>query len=149
MPNLATSFAVADQVAADLNASGLDPALGAVRKQLPLAQDLARTPARQVFVVPSNLLSEREARSARQRETRIDVAVVKKVASAEAAEVGELAWLAEEIGEWFFEHPLTLPGHAYLGWEFKTLFDPQQLLELSLFLSVLTLKFRSRRFAAS
>lgn len=100
--------------------------------------DLEKTSALAVFVVASNTVTSRVARTVRQNEIQIDVGVEKKLAKADNAELDLLMELVKEIGE-FIDVSKTFADYRVINVANDPAFSPEHLEKLRVFLSVLTI----------
>ena len=133
---------VADAVVAEINAATLSMPVTAARAYAPVF-DLAEMKDLHVTVVPKGLEQELGSRNGTPREVKVDVAVQKKLQTADAAEIDPLVGLVEEIAELF--KLKRLPEYHQAAWvktENVPVYSQEHLSELRQFTSVLTFTFR-------
>lgn len=141
------SILIADQMVADLNASGLTPAFTAARRFLP-RNELKGLAAGgyKVLIAPSDRQGERDTRGSRAYTHSIDLALLGKITTEESAEQEAIDKLIEDLTDWYFwndlggDRPERLDTVAS-----KYLFDPGSLLEQKVFLSVTTYNWLATR----
>lgn len=133
---------VAEAVVAALNAATFSQPIAAARSYLPRVE-LADLKTLKVTVVPSSVSIVTASRGQTQRDVAIDVAVQKKLANEQNADLDPLLTLAEEIAEHFRGKRLdSFPDAAWVKTEFKPIYAPEHIEQLRTFTSVLTLTFR-------
>ncbi len=133
---------VAEAVVAALNAATFSQPITAARSYLPRVE-LADLKTLKVTVVPSSVSIVTASRGQTQRDVAIDVAVQKKLAHEQNADLDPLLTLAEEIAEHFRGKRLdSFPDAAWVKTEFKPIYAPEHIEQLRTFTSVLTLTFR-------
>lgn len=133
---------VAEAVVAALNAATFSQPIAAARSYLPRVE-LADLKTLKVTVVPSSVSIITASRGQTQRDVAIDVAVQKKLAHEQNADLDPLLTLAEEIAEHFRGKRLdSFPDAAWVKTEFKPIYAPEHIEQLRTFTSVLTLTFR-------
>lgn len=133
---------VADAVVSELNETEFSQPFTAQRHYLPRfeLQDLKTL---HVSVVPSGLTVETAGRSQAQRDVAIDVAVQKKLAHEQNADLDPLLALTEEIAEHFRGKRLAgYPDAIWVKTEHKPIYAAEHLDQLRQFTSVMTLTFR-------
>jgi hypothetical protein len=135
-------IAIADAVKTALNAGGFAQTFTAERLYLPVFE-LKDMDTLHVTVVPRGLMIELLDRSRDQHDYQVDVAVQKRLASENAAEVDSLMDLVEQIGDRFRHKVLeTDPPAVCVKVENVPIYAPEHLEQLRQFTSVLTLTFR-------
>ena len=133
---------IADAVTAALNAGGFLQPFTAARLYRPLFE-LKDMGTLHVTVVPRGLTIEPLDRGRDQHDYQVDVAVQKRLASENAAEVDSLMDLVEQIGDRFRHKVLeTDPPAVCVKVENVPIYAPEHLEQLRQFTSVLTLTFR-------
>jgi len=143
---MATVIDIADAVVAALNGEdgpkvGQPPAgLSAVRAYRP-AYDLKDMKDLHVTVVPKGLEIAMAGRGLAQNDAQIDVAVQRKLASADNAEIDALMGLVERIAE-FVRSRDRLAGAAWVKTENVPIYSLEHMEQLRQFTSVLTFTFR-------
>jgi hypothetical protein len=143
----AHAIAIADAMVALLNIATLSQPFTAKRYYLP-EFDLKEMDTLHVSVVPAELDEEIADRSRDRSEYKIHVAVQKRVAKQvapgiDADAMDALMLLVEEIDD-LFRHKV-LAGYEQAHWmktENKPIYDPKQLKENGLFVSLLQFTFR-------
>ena len=134
-----------DAVVAALNGGTFSMPFTAERHYQPLF-DLAEMKDLHVSVVPRGIGVEQIARDKGAFDYRVDVAVQKKFAKGDAAELDPLVALAEEIAESFRGKRLPgMPGAAWVKTEHSPVYAQEHMQELRQFTSVMTLTFRITR----
>jgi hypothetical protein len=137
---------IADAVVAALNGEdgpkvGQPPAgLSATRAYRP-AYDLKDMKDLHVTVVPKGLEMAMAGRGLAQNDAQIDVAVQKKLASADNAEIDALMGLVERIAE-FVRSRGRLADAAWVKTENVPIYSLEHMEQLRQFTSVLTFTFR-------
>ena len=143
---MATVIDIADAVVAALNGEdgpkfGQPPAgLSAARAYRP-AYDLKDMKDLHVTVVPKGLEIAMAGRGLAQNDAQIDVAVQRKLASADNAEIDALMGLVERIAE-FVRSRDRLAGAAWVKTENVPIYSLEHMEQLRQFTSVLTFTFR-------
>jgi hypothetical protein len=133
---------VAEAVAAELSAATFSQPIAVTRAYLPRVE-LADLKTLRVTVVPSGVIVATASRNQTLRDVAINVAVQKKLAHEQNADLDPLLTLAEEIAEHFPEKRLdSFPNAAWVKTEFKPIYAPEHIEQLRTFTSVLTLTFR-------
>ncbi len=133
---------VAEAVVAALNAAAFSQPIAAARSYLPRVE-LADLKTLKVTVVPSSVSVVTASRGQTQRDVAIDVAVQKKLAREQNADLDPLLILAEEIAEHFRGKRLdSFPDAVWVKTEFKPIYAPEHIEQLRTFTSVVTLTFR-------
>jgi len=133
---------VAEAVVAALNSATFSQPIAATRSYLPRVE-LTELKSLKVTVVPSSVSVVTLSRGQTQRDVAIDVAVQKKLAHEQNADLDPLLTLAEEIAEHFRDQRLdSFPDAAWVKTEFKPIYAPEHIEQLRTFTSVLTLTFR-------
>lgn len=136
---------VAEAVKDALNAGDWSEEFTAQRHYQPLF-DLAEMKDLHVSVVPAGLTTTTLGRGKAQFDCRIDVAVQKKLKSADLSELDPLMALVEEIAESFRAKRLEgLPDAVWVRLANSPVFAQEHLGELRQFTSVLALTFRVMR----
>ena len=137
---------IADAVVAELNNAPegtFGQAFTAQRLNLP-EFDLKDMQDLHVTVVPKGVEIAAASRANSQYDWQIDVAVQKKLASADQSEQDGLIALVEEIATFLARRPLSaFPAAVWVRAELPTLYSPEHLRELRQFTSVLTLTYRT------
>ncbi len=142
----AQAVAIADAMVAVLNGATLSQPLTAKRYYLP-EFELKEMDTLHVSVVPAELDEEIADRSRDRSEYKIHVAVQKRVAKQgspgiDSDAIDELMALVQEIDDLLRHKPLA--GYEQAHWmktENKPIYDPKQLKENGLFVSLLAFTF--------
>ncbi len=133
---------VADAVVAALSAATFSQPVTAVRSYLP-QYDLTEMQSLHVTVVPKGVVLGSSDRSRAQGDYSIDVAVQRKFAAGDNADLDGLTDLVEEISDHFRGRRLdSYLDAAWLKTEQSVLYAPENMAELRQFTSVLTLTYR-------
>ena len=133
---------VADAIVAELNAATLSLPLTAARHYVP-SFELQEMQDLHVTVVPKAVAITKSDRSHNTQDIQIDVAVQKKFATGDAAEIDPLLTLVEEIADFFRLRRLdSYPAAHWIKTEHKPIYAQDHWDELRQFTSVLTLTFR-------
>jgi hypothetical protein len=133
---------IADAVAAELSDGEFSQEFTAVRQyrpefELPEMKDL------HVTVVPKGVAITSLGRGVNQHDYQIDVAVQKKLATEDSAELDPLMALMEEIADFFRMRRLSsYPSAAWVKTENEPIYSQEHLGEMRQLTSVLTLTFR-------
>jgi len=139
---VATLTHIADAVVAELEGATLSQPVSPARHWRPRF-DLAEMQSLHVTVVPKGVTVVAGSRGRNTFAYEVDVAVQKKLSSADAAEIDPLVGLVEEIGDLFRLRRLTaLPEAVWVRTDHVPLVATEHLDELRQFTSVLTLTFR-------
>ncbi len=142
---MATVIAIADAVVTVLNAGGFAQPFTAMRLYRPQFE-LKDMGTLHVTVVPRGLVIQTASRGIDQHDYQIDVAVQKRLASEDAAEIDSLMALVEQIADRFRHKVLeTDPEACWVKSENAPLYAPEHLEQLRQFTSVLTLTYRTHR----
>jgi len=134
-----TTVQVAQAVTDALNANEFTVTFTAQRAALP-AFTLEEMKDLHVTVVPREVASSVLDRTRDEQEVKVDVAVQKKVASADVAEVDALLALVQEISD--FLNRKAMGDAAWKKTENKPVYAPEHLREKQQFTSVLTVTYR-------
>ena len=146
---MATVIDIADAVVTALNGAdgpkqGNPPVgLSAVRAYRPV-YDLKDMKDLRVTVVPKGVEMEMAGRGLLQSDVQVDVAVQKKLASGDNAEIDSLMSFVEEVAE-FIRAQGRLAGAAWVKTENLPIYSLEHMEQLRQFTSVLTLTFRVMR----
>jgi hypothetical protein len=139
---LSTVIQVADGVVAELNAGTFSQPLTAARHYVP-SFELQEMNELRVSVVPKAVVVSPLDRSRNTHDAQIDLAVQKKFATGDAAEIDPLMALVEEIADHFRLRRLdSFPAAHWIKTEHKPIYAQDHWEELRQFTSVLTLTFR-------
>ena len=139
---MAVIIDIADAVVTELNAATLSLPLTAERHYRPIF-DLKDMKTLHVTVVPKGVEVTPAGRSNNHYDYQVDVAVQKKFAKGDAAELDPLVGLVEEIADFFRLRRLTAyPTAVWRRTEHPTVYAPEHMDELRQFTSVLTFTFR-------
>lgn len=135
---------IAQAVTDELNAAEapFEPKLEAMRHYRPVydAQQLKQL---RVTVVPRGIAIESASRNCNQQDVSVDIAVQKKLLSADLAEIDPLMSLVEQIGGYFRGRRLKLfPAAMLIRTENLPVYSLEHLEQMRVFTSVLTLTFR-------
>lgn len=142
---MAVIIDIADAVAAEINAGTFSQPVNATREYLPHF-DLEDMQTLRVTIVPKSVTTLPGSRNHNQYDYAIDVAVQKKLGSADNAEIDALLTLVDEIGDHFrFQRLSSFPNAMWLKTENQPVYAQEHLQELRQFTSVLTLTFRVMR----
>ena len=137
---MATIIDIADAVAAALNGHTFSQPFAAQRAYL-AAFELKELKDLRVAVVPKGVEMTTAGRGISQSDVQIDVGVLKKLVSADNAEIDALMGLVQEIAE-FVRATGRLGGAAWVRSENLPIYSTEHLAEMRQFTSVLTLTFR-------
>lgn len=136
---------IADAVVVDLNAGSFSQTFTAQRAYLP-EFELPDMENLQVTVVPKGVTTLPGSRSRQQHEYTVDIAVQKKLQTADDAEIDALMTLAEEVGDHLrFQRLPSFPNAMWLKTENDPVYAQEHIRELRQFTSILTLTFRVAR----
>jgi hypothetical protein len=136
---------IADAVTTALNAGGFAQPFTAVRLYRPQFE-LKDMDTLHVTVVPRGLTIQPASRGIDQHDYQVDVAVQKRLATENAAEIDSLMELVEQIGDRFRHKVLeTDPPAMWMKSENAPIYAPEHLEQLRQFTSVVTLTFRAMR----
>jgi len=142
---MATIINIADAVVAELNGGSFSQSFSAERHYVPLFE-LKDMKQLRVTVVPKGLSVGAHSRSQNLVDYQVDVAVQKKFATGDAAELDPLMTLVEEIADFFRLRRLTAyPGAAWVKTENAPVYAQEHYDELRQFTSVITFTFRVGR----
>jgi len=142
---VATVIAIADAVVTALNAGGFAQPFTAVRLYRPQFE-LKDMGTLHVTVVPRGLLIQMASRGIDQHDYQVDVAVQKRLATEDTAEIDSLMALVEQIADRFRHKVLeTDPEACWVKSENAPIYAPEHLEQLRQFTSVLTLTYRTHR----
>ena len=142
---MATVIAIADAVVTALNAGGFAQPFTAVRLYRPQFE-LKDMGTLHVTVVPRGLLIQMASRGIDQHDYQVDVAVQKRLATEDTAEIDSLMALVEQIADRFRHKVLeTDPEACWVKSENAPIYAPEHLEQLRQFTSVLTLTYRTHR----
>lgn len=136
---------IADAVAAEINAGSFSQPVDAKREYLPHF-DLEDMQTLRVTVVPKSVTTLPGGRGHNQHDYAIDVAVQRKLETADNAEIDALMTLVDEVGDHFrFKRLSSYPNAMWLKTENQPVYAQEHLQEMRQFTSVLTLTFRVMR----
>jgi hypothetical protein len=139
---------IASAVETELNAAPagtFEPAFTAQRAYLP-QYELKDMADLHVTVVPKGVVVQSASRAVSQYDYSIDVAVQKKLAATDPAEIDPLMALVEQIADFFRQRRLSAyPSAAWVRTEHTHLYAQEHMSDLRQFTSVLTLTFRVMR----
>ena len=136
---------IADAIVAELNGATFSQPVTAVRSYLP-QYDLTEMQNLHVTVVPKGVALGSADRSRGQGDYAIDVAVQRKFAAGDNADLDGLTNLVEEIINHFRGRRLdSYPDAAWLKTEQTVLYAPEHMAELRQFTSVVTFTYRVLR----
>ena len=142
---MATVLNIADAVVAELNAVTLSLPLEAERLYVP-SFELKDMQQLRVSVVPRELYVRALDRVRNTYEAHIDLAVQKKFAKGNAAEIDPLVSLVEEIADLFrLKRLSSFPGAVWAGTQHQVLYSQEHWDQMRQFTSLLTLTFRVAR----
>jgi hypothetical protein len=142
---VSTIIQIADAVVAQLNAATFSQPLTAARHYVP-SFELAEMNELRVTVVPRAVVVSPLDRSRLTHDAQVDVAVQKKLATGEAAEIDPLMALVEEVADHFRQRRLdSFPAAHWIRTEHKPIYAQDHWEELRQFTSVVTLTFRVAR----
>jgi len=137
--------AIADAMVAELNAAAWGLPFTATRTYLPRYK-LEDMDTLHVTVVPKTDTVLAGDRGKSRHDYQLDVAVQKKLEAADNAEIDPLVTLTEEIADYFRGKRLALLPSAVWGTtEVRAIYDPEHLVELGQFTSLVTFTFRVMR----
>ena len=137
---MSTIADIADAVVTELNGHSFSQPFTAARAYLPVF-DLKEMKDLHVTVVPKGLELSTAGRGLAQSDVQIDVAVQKKLASADNAEIDALMGLVQEIAE-FIRATGRFGDAVWVKTENLPIYSPEHLGELRQFTSVLTLTLK-------
>jgi hypothetical protein len=133
---------IADAVVEALNAGTFSWTFTARRDYLPI-YELEDVKDLRVTVVPKGVAIQSSGRNSNQHDVEIDVAVQKKLAKVEAAEIDPLIALVEEIADHFrFKRLISYTSAVWIKTENEPVYAPEHLDQFRVFTSILTLTFR-------
>lgn len=136
---------IADAIVAQLNGATFGQPVTAVRSYLP-QYDLTEMQSLHVTVVPKGVVLGSADRSRGQGDYSIDVAVQRKFAAGDNADLDGLTNLVEEIIDHFRGRRLdSYPDAAWLKSEQAVLYAPEHMAELRQFTSIVTFTYRVLR----
>jgi hypothetical protein len=136
---------IADAVAAEINAGSFSQSVSATREYLP-AFELADMQQLRVTVVPKSLTTLPGGRAHNQHDFAIDVAVQKKLDTADNSEIDDLMTLVDELADHLrFKRLTDYPNAVWLKTENQPVYAQEHLQELRQFTSILTFTFRVMR----
>jgi hypothetical protein len=142
---VSTVLNVADALVATLNSTTLSLPITAQRLYVPNF-DLEEISELRVSVVPREVVISALDRRRDFHEVAIDVAVQKKFAKGDAAEIDPLVSLVEEISEVFKHSRLdSFPAAIWARTQIVVLYSAEHWEQLRQFTSLLTLTFRIAR----
>ncbi len=143
---MSSVVALADAIAASINAQSFSPPVTAERSHLPIF-DLGKVgEAIKVSVVPRSLTVANASRSLNFFDASIDVGVQKRVDPEDASQIDTLLGLVEQIGDHLRLKRLdTMPEAQWLSSEHEPVLAAEHLERLSVFTSVLTITYRLTR----
>lgn len=140
---MSTVLAIADAVAASLNAGSFDPPLAAVRRYLPTFE-LADLAELKVSVVPRSLAIANATRATGYFDCAIDIGVQKKLD--DDAEIDALVDLVERIADHLRQKRLAAaPEAAFMSITNEPVVAAEHLDTQRVFTSILTVTYRVRR----
>ena len=136
---------IADAIVAELNGATFSQPVTAVRSYLP-QYDLTEMQNLHVTVVPKGVVLGSADRSRGQGDYSVDVAVQRKFAAGDNADLDGLTNLVEEIINHFRGRRLdSYPDAAWLKTEQTVLYAPEHMAELRQFTSIVTFTYRVLR----
>jgi hypothetical protein len=143
---VSVSIAIANAIAASLNAQGFVPAITAVRTHLPIF-DLGQVgDALKVSVVPRSVAVEGATRTSNFFDVATDIGVQQRVDPNDPTVIDTLLDLVEQIGDHLRLKRLdTFPDAQWLASEHDPILAAEHLERLSVFTSVLTITHRVTR----
>lgn len=136
---------IADAIVAELNGVTFSQPVTAVRSYLP-QYDLTEMQSLHVTVVPKGVVLGSADRSRGQGDYSVDVAVQRKFAAGDNADLDGLTNLVEEVINHFRGRRLdSYPDAAWLKTEQTVLYAPEHMAELRQFTSIVTFTYRVLR----
>ena len=143
---MSVSIAIADAIAASLNAQAFTPPVTAARSHLPIF-DLGQVgDALQVSVIARSVTVEGASRTSNFFDVSTDIGVQKRVDPNDPVEIDTLLDLVEQIGDHLRLRRLgTFPDAQWLTTEHDPVLAAEHLERLSVFTSVLTVTHRVTR----
>ena len=143
---MSISIAIADAIAASLNAQGFTPPVAATRSHLPIF-DLGQVgDALQVSVIARSVTVEGATRTSNFFDVATDIGVQRKVDPNDPSQIDALLDLVEQIGDHLRLKRLdTFPDAQWLASEHDPVLAAEHLERLSVFTSVLTVTHRVTR----
>jgi hypothetical protein len=136
---------IADALVAELNAATFSQPVNAERQYVPQFE-LPSMQTLHVTVAPKGVVLSTLDRARGQGDYSLDLAVQRKLTTADNPELDTLTNLVEEIIDHFRARRLdSFPAAAWLKTEVPALYAPEHMTELRQFTSVLTLTYRVLR----
>lgn len=139
---------IADAVVAELNAAELhasDPGVAAARHYRPQFE-LAELKSVRVTVVPKAIEVAALSRSQNQHDVAIDIAIQKKLQTADLAELDPLMDLVQALGDLLrLKRLAAFPSATWLKTENAPIYSPEHIDQHRVFTSVLTVTYRLAR----
>ena len=134
---------IADTVTADLNAGGFSRSFTAVRRLLPRRELTELGTDVLVTVVPKSIEVATASRAHNQHDCQVDIAVQRKVASAEDEALDWLMELTQQIADHFRLRTLdSFPAACWIKTEYPAVYAPEHLENHLVFTGLVTLTFR-------
>ena len=139
---MATIIDIAEAVKEELNGGTFSQTVTAERHYQPTF-DLQDMKSLHVTVVPKDIEMQLATRSSSQHDCRIDVAIQKKVAVGDMAELDELMGLVEEVIAFLSRRKLSSVSNAlWIKTANEPIFAQEHLEQFGQFTSILTLTYR-------
>jgi len=136
---------IADALVSALNDEEFSMALTAERGYVP-SFDLPDTTTGRILVVPKGLTIERLTRASFEQDYRIDVGIQQKLEDLDTATIDPFMALVEEVADFCNGlHMGTTPEAVCIAVANEPIFGPEQMREMRMFVSLLTLTFRACR----
>lgn len=143
---MSVSIAIADAIAASLNAQGFNPPVTAARSHLPIFDLGQMGDALQVSVIARSLTVEAATRTSNFFDVSTDIGVQKRVDPNDPTAIDALLDLVDQIGDHLRLKRLdTFTDAQWLASEHDPILAAEHLERLSVFTSVLTVTHRVTR----
>ena len=140
---MATIVDIAEGVKDELNGGSFSQPFTAQRKYQPVF-DLQDMKTLHVTVVPKDIEMQLATRNTSQFDCRVDVAVQKKLASGDLAELDELMHLVEEIATFLCRRVLvSAPQAVWIKTVNEPIYAGEHMEQFRQFTSILTLTYRA------
>ena len=139
---MATIVDIAEAVKEELNGGTFSQPFTAERHYQPVFE-LKDMKTLHVTVVPKDIEMQLATRSSSQHDCRIDVAIQKKLESADLAEIDELMGLVEEIIGFLSRRKLaSVPNALWIKTANEPIYATEHMEQFRQFTSILTLTYR-------
>jgi len=139
---MSTIIDIAEAVKEELNGGEFSQAFTAERHYQPVFE-LKDMKTMHVTVVPKDIEMQLATRNSSQHDCRVDVAVQKKLESADLAEIDGLMGLVEEIAAFLCRRKLeSVPNALWIKTANEPIYAAEHLEQFRQFTSILTLTYR-------